>query len=165
MAPHNPAPCISHGFPATRRRFAGLYRCLKIPEPLLHLIGAEFRVCSPLLCGVINSLPSVKRFEDEMRCTSAQDDCVYVSCLQAPGLEVQEPKAGLGNPTLCPLPCRRQRGQPFPKVWKAFACRLFPKPPNRAASQGFSPTQSAYRAHSTWQDQALLISFPLPSSA
>lgn len=121
-------------------------------------------MCSPLLCGVINSLPSVKHFEDEMRYMSAKDYGIYVSCLRVPGLEVQELKAALGTPALLaalPLAVRAARFKGLERV----CMQALPKPPSQAASQGFRPAQRDCRAHSTCQDQALLISFSLPSSA
>lgn len=162
MDPPNAVQCTSDGFPASERRFAGLYCCLKIPRPLLHVIGAGLGMCSPLLCGVINSLPSVKHFEDEMCYMSARDYWIYVLCL--PGLEVQELKAALGTPSLLaalPLAVRAARFKGLERV----CMQAFPKTPSQAASQGFSPAQRECRAHSTCRDQALLISFPLPSSA
>ena len=149
--------------PASRRRFAGLHCCLKIPRPLLRLISAGLRTCSPLLCEVINSLPSVKHFEDEMRYMSAKDYWVYVSCLQVPGLEVQELKAGLGDPALCLLPCLRQHGQPFSKVWKEFA-----KPQNpqiRLPARVSALLRGSAGCTAPGRIRPLFISFPLPSSA
>lgn len=117
--------------------------------------GEGWKRAALVLWRVINSLPR-KHFE--MCYKSAED--YSGNCHQLPGLEGQELKA-TGSPVLCLQPCPCSTGNPFLKVWKGIVCKLFPEPPNQAASR----VLTLLRTHRIRQDQALLVSLSLPSSA